>query len=373
MCDYPLRVVQIMIKNNLQKTELTTKDFGYHLPEELIAQSPSDRRDNSRLMVIHRDSGQLDHRIFHEIVDYIRPEDVLVVNDSKVFPARLIGTKEGGAAVVEILLLRQVETTDAVSASARSVWECIVRPGKHFKVDAKFVFGEGLLTATVKEIKEDGNRLVEFDFDGVDFFAVLDKVGTTPLPPYIKEQEKADIERYQTVYARESGSAAAPTAGLHFTPELLDKIRAQGTAIVPVTLHIGLGTFRPVKTERVEDHEMHGEYFTVTAEAAELINTRRGAGGRIIAVGTTSCRVLESASDDDGILHPIAGETGIFIYPGYTYKAVDGMITNFHLPESTLVMMVSAFYSREGILSAYQAAVEEKYRFFSFGDATLML
>jgi len=353
-----------MIKNDRHDSTLSTKDFHYHLPEELIAQFPSEKRDQSRLMVMHRDSGKFDHRVFTDIVDYIRPEDVLVVNDSKVFPARLIGSRADKPRAVELLLLKQLPD---------NVWECTVRPGRRIKPGHCVTFGDGLLTGEVIEIVKGGNRLVKFDIGKEkDFFALLDKVGTTPLPSYIKNQT-TDTARYQTVYARESGSAAAPTAGLHFTDELLDKLRAQGTLIVPVTLHIGLGTFRPVKADKITDHEMHSEYFTLTPEAAEQINTRRAAGGRIIAVGTTSCRVLESASSVDGVVHPIAGETGIFIYPGYTFKAIDGMITNFHLPESTLIMMISAFWTREDILRAYEEAVREKYRFFSFGDATLMI
>ncbi len=367
-----------MIKNNLQKTDLTLKDFYYDLPEERIAQTPLDKRDSSRLMVIHRDTGKIEHRHFYDIVDYLLPTDTLVINDTRVIPARIVGHRserfENGRTVptestapVELLLLKQLEC---------DVWEALAGPGKRAKVGDVISFGDGALTATVQEIlPQDGIRKVKFIPDKTRFdsvYAALHELGSMPLPPYIKEK-LADGERYQTVYSRCEGSSAAPTAGLHFTPELLDRIRAMGVAVVPVLLHVGLGTFRPVKEEHIEDHEMHSEYIEVSPEAAEIINSRRAAGGRIICVGTTSCRTLESASDDEGRLHAVKDDTGIFIYPGYKFKITDALITNFHLPESTLLMLVSAFYSREKMLEAYRIAVDEKYRFFSFGDSMIIL
>lgn len=353
----------INITNERPHTDLSTADFYYDLPKELIAQHPSERRDGSRLMVINRADGSIEHRHFFDILDYIKPEDTLVINDSKVIPARLYGCLCGRAeATVELLLLRSV---------GLDTWETLVKPGKRARVGARIVFGEGKLEATVMEITDEGNRVVKFDYDRKVYatvFEILHEIGIMPLPPYITEKPK-DPSRYQTVYAREEGSAAAPTAGLHFTKELLDKIRAQGTAVVPVMLHVGLGTFRPVKVDKVEDHVMHTEYISVFEEAARIINERRAKGGRTIAVGTTSCRTLESVADDGGTVHALSGDTGIFIYPGYKFKAVDALITNFHLPESTLIMLVSAFYSREKMLEAYKTAVDEKYRFFSFGDA----
>lgn len=350
-----------MITNERIATELTTKDFYYDLPQELIAQHPSEVRDMSRLMTIDRRTGELSHKIFHDIVDLINPEDVLVINNSKVIPARLYGRKADTGVEVEFVLLRQ---------HSLDHWEVMVRPGRRVKPGTTIIFGDGLLRADILETVDGGNRMVAFDYDHANgkIYDILDKIGNMPLPPYITEK-LADKSRYQTVYAKTEGSAAAPTAGLHFTEELLDKIRAKGTAIVPVMLHVGLGTFRPVKVDAIRDHEMHSEYFSVSPEAADEINRRRAGGGRIIAVGTTSCRTLESVADDAGIIHPYEGDTGIFIYPGYKFKAVDALITNFHLPESTLLMLVSAFSSREIMLDAYKTAIEMKYRFFSFGDA----
>lgn len=356
-----------MITNERIKTDLKTKDFWYDLPEELIAQHPSEVRDMARLMTVDRKTGGIGHHIFHDIVDMLNPGDVMVINDSKVIPARLYGTKVSeGHAHVEVVLLRQ-----------RSLdhWEALVNPGRRLKPGTSIVFGESgngepLLTAEITEILEGGNRMLEFSYDHSKYtiYDILDKIGNMPLPPYITEKLE-DKSRYQTVYAREEGSAAAPTAGLHFTPELLDRIREKGVAIAPVMLHVGLGTFRPVKEDAIGDHLMHSEFFSVTEESARVINERRAAGGRIVAVGTTSCRTLESASDDNGIVHPMQADTGIFIYPGYRFKAVDALITNFHLPESTLLMLVSAFSSREIMLRAYEEAVRERYKFFSFGDA----
>lgn len=356
-----------MITNERIKTDLKTKDFWYDLPEELIAQHPSEVRDMARLMTVDRKTGGIGHHIFHDIVDMLNPGDVMVINDSKVIPARLYGTKVSeGHAHVEVVLLRQ-----------RSLdhWEALVNPGRRLKPGTSIVFGESengepLLTAEITEILEGGNRMLEFSYDHSKYtiYDILDKIGNMPLPPYITEKLE-DKSRYQTVYAREEGSAAAPTAGLHFTPELLDRIREKGVAIAPVMLHVGLGTFRPVKEDAIDDHLMHSEFFSVTEESARVINKRRAAGGRIVAVGTTSCRTLESASDDNGIVHPMQADTGIFIYPGYRFKAVDALITNFHLPESTLLMLVSAFSSREIMLNAYAEAVKDKYKFFSFGDA----
>ena len=352
-----------VILNERIGTDLKTSDFAYDLPPELIAQHPTDRRDASRLMVIHRADGSVEHRHFYDITDYIAPEDVLVINDSKVIPARLYGHAEGREeARLELLLLRQHEL---------DTWECLVKPGKRARIGARCVFGNGILTGEVTDILEEGNRLIRFSFDHEKYeniYNILHEIGLMPLPPYITEQLR-DNDRYQTVYARTEGSAAAPTAGLHFTRELLEKLRDKGVAIAPVMLHVGLGTFRPVKETEITDHVMHTEFFSVPAASAELINSRRAAGGRVICVGTTSCRTLESASDADGTVRAMSGDTGIFIYPGYRFKATDALITNFHLPESTLLMLVSAFYDREKMLAAYRAAVAERYRFFSFGDA----
>ena len=352
------------IVNERVKTTLKTEDFYYELPEELIAQSPSPERDGCRLMVLDRKSGDISHRIFSDITEYLRPEDIIVVNSSKVIPARLLGKTQKSGGDIELLLLRMREG---------GCWETLVRPGKRAKLGAKFDFG-GILTAEVVEIVDGGNRIVRFDYDRVKYptvYEVLDAVGNMPLPPYItKKLEKK--EDYQTVYAKTEGSAAAPTAGLHFTTELLDKIRAMGVGYAEVTLHVGLGTFRPVKVDKIEEHLMHSEYFIIDEKTAEEINARRAAGGRIIAVGTTATRVLESASDDTGKLHAISGETSIFIYPGYKFKATDALITNFHLPESTLIMLVSALAGKENVMNAYTKAVEGKYRFFSFGDCMLI-
>ena len=351
------------IINDRPETNLRTADFFYHLPEELIAQHPMEKRDHSRLMVLDREAKTIDHKHFYDILDYIREGDVLVINNSKVIPARLYGHAEGRLeAGIELLLLRQ---------RATDTWECLVKPGKRARLGHRMVFGEGMLTGEVVELVEEGNRLIKFDFDREKYeniYNILHEIGLMPLPPYITER-LADRDRYQTVYAKTEGSAAAPTAGLHFTPELLAALRDKGVAIAPVMLHVGLGTFRPVKEDAITDHVMHTEFFSVPAESAKLINERRAAGGRVICVGTTSCRTLESASDEQGIVHAMDADTGIFIYPGYKFKAVDALITNFHLPESTLLMLVSAFYDRENVMKAYEEAVGEKYRFFSFGDA----
>ena len=336
---------------------MKTQDFWYYLPEELIAQTPLERRDGSRLLVMDRTTGNLTHRHFYDIIDYLNPGDCLVMNDSRVLPARLLGHRPTGGAV-EVLLLRDL---------GEGAWECLVKPGKKMQAGQEVIFGDGELTATVKEVQEDGNRVVQFHYEGI-FLEVLERLGKMPLPPYIKE-ELQDQERYQTVYSRELGSAAAPTAGLHFTKELLEKIREKGVTEAFVTLHVGLGTFRPVKAEEVTDHHMHSELCMMNEQTAELLNETRKRGGRIICVGTTSCRTLESLVNEDGTFSPKSRWTDIFIYPGYQFKAMDGLITNFHLPESTLVMLVSAFAGREHILNAYAEAVRERYRFFSFGDA----
>ena len=335
-------------------------DFMYDLPEERIAQTPVEPRDHSRLMVLHRDTDQIEHKHFYDVIDYLNPGDVLVINETRVIPARLFGERAGGGAC-EVLLLRQL---------GPKRWETLVKPGKKLKPGAEITFGGGRLRARIAETTDVGGRIVDFDCEGT-FEAALDELGEMPLPPYIHERLE-DKERYQTVYAKQEGSAAAPTAGLHFTPELLDRIREKGVDVVPVLLHVGLGTFRPVKTENVEEHEMHSEYFEVTAEAAARINAARERGGRVVAVGTTSVRPLESAAEN-GVLLPKRGETSIFIKPGYRFQMVDALITNFHLPGSTLVMLVSALYDREKILAAYEEAVRDEYRFFSFGDAMLIL
>ena len=352
-----------MIINERSHTDLVTSDFYYDLPEELIAQHPCAVRDRSRLMVLDRKNGTLEHKQFFNILDYLHPDDVLVINDSKVIPARLYGHAEGRPeASIELLLLRQREL---------DTWETLVRPGKRAKIGSRCVFGDGMLTAEVLDIVEEGNRIVRFEYDRdkyANIYEILHVIGLMPLPPYITEQLKEN-DRYQTVYAREEGSAAAPTAGLHFTPELLEAIKAKGVAIAPVMLHVGLGTFRPVKADRIEEHVMHSEFFSVSEESARIINERRARGGRLICVGTTSCRTIESVAEDDGHIPAMSGDTGIFIYPGYKFKAVDALITNFHLPESTLLMLVSAFYDKQSVMQAYETAVRERYRFFSFGDA----
>lgn len=336
---------------------MKTHDFWYDLPEELIAQTPLQQRDASRLMVLDRRGGKVSHRHFYDVIDYLHPGDCLVMNDSRVLPARLLGHRPTGGAV-ELLLLRDL---------GDKRWECLAKPGKKMHEGQEIIFGNGELTATVTAVQEDGNRVVEFHFDGI-FLEVLERLGKMPLPPYIKA-ELQDQERYQTVYSREVGSAAAPTAGLHFTTDLLDKIRAKGVKTAFVTLHVGLGTFRPVKAEEVTEHHMHAELCMMSAETAAVLNETKRGGGRIICVGTTSCRTLESLVNDDGSFEAKSRWTDIFIYPGYRFKAMDGLITNFHLPESTLVMLVSAFAGRENVLNAYKEAVEERYRFFSFGDA----
>lgn len=337
-------------------------DFNYNLPEELIAQDPLEKRDNSRLMVLHRETGELEHKHFYDVIDYLNPGDCLVVNNTKVIPARLMGVKEETGASIEVLLLKRKE---------EKVWETLVKPGKKARVGARISFGDGLLVGEVIDVVEEGNRLIRFEYDGI-FEEILDRLGQMPLPPYITHQLQ-DKNRYQTVYAKYDGSAAAPTAGLHFTEELLQKIQDKGVQIAKVTLHVGLGTFRPVKEENVLDHHMHSEFYIVDEEAAKIINETKANGGRVISVGTTSTRTLETVAEPDGHIPVKSGWTDIFIYPGYRFKAVDCLITNFHLPESTLIMLVSALADRETILHAYETAVEEKYRFFSFGDAMLIL
>ena len=336
-------------------------DFSFDLPEELIAQTPLQRRDGSRLMHLDPRTGAIEHRHFYELPEYLREGDCLVVNDTRVLPARLLGTRKSGGSV-ELLLLRDL---------GDGRWECLSRPGRKTKPGTELSFGSGELTATVEAVAEGGNRIVQFHYEGI-FLEVLERLGKMPLPPYIKE-ELQDAERYQTVYSRELGSAAAPTAGLHFTPELLDRIRAMGVSVCSITLHVGLGTFRPVKEEEIEDHAMHSEYCIIPQETADVINRTKERGGRVIAVGTTSCRTLESFAGEDGRLEAASGWTDIFIYPGYRFKCIDALVTNFHLPESTLIMLVSALAGREHVLHAYEVAVRERYRFFSFGDAMLIL
>ena len=336
---------------------MKTHDFWYDLPEELIAQTPLEQRDTSRLLVLNRQTGSLEHKHFYDILDYLKPGDCLVMNDSRVLPARLLGHRPTGGAV-EVLLLRDL---------GDKKWECLCKPGRKMQVGSQVIFGDGELTATVTAVLDDGNRIVEFHYEGI-FLEVLERLGKMPLPPYITA-ELQDQERYQTVYSREVGSAAAPTAGLHWTKELLDKAREKGVKTAFVTLHVGLGTFRPVKTEDISEHHMHSELCMMTKETADILNQTKEDGGRVICVGTTSCRTLESLVKEDGTFEACSKWTEIFIFPGYRFKAMDGLITNFHLPESTLVMLVSAFASRENILHAYEEAVKEKYRFFSFGDA----
>ena len=339
---------------------MKTSDFNYYLPEELIAQTPLQKRDASRLLHLNKVTGAIEHKHFYDLPDFLREGDCLVLNDSRVLPARLFGKRETGG-VIEVVLLRDV---------GDGVWECLTRPGKKTKPGTRLIFGEGELTAEVIDSCEGGNKLLRFDYQGI-FLEVLERLGKMPLPPYIKT-ELQDKERYQTVYSRETGSAAAPTAGLHFTEELLEKITKQGIKICYVTLHVGLGTFRPVKSENIESHEMHSEFCIIPDETAKTVSETKRSGGRIVAVGTTSCRTLESFADENGALLPKSGWTDIFIYPGYRFKCVDALITNFHLPESTLVMLVSALAGRDNILNAYANAVEERYRFFSFGDAMLI-
>ena len=338
------------------------EDFYFDLPEELIAQDPLEDRSSSRLLVLDKETGKVEHHVFREIIDYLQEGDCLVINDTKVIPARLIGSKIGTDAKIEVLLLKRKEN---------DVWETLVKPGKKAKVGTRISFGDGLLVGKVGDLVEEGNRLIHFEYEGI-FEEILDQLGQMPLPPYITHQLE-DKNRYQTVYAKHSGSAAAPTAGLHFTPELLKEIEEKGVQIARVTLHVGLGTFRPVKVDNILEHHMHSEFYQIDEEAAEKINRAKESGHRVICVGTTSCRTIESAADKNGKLHATNGWTEIFIYPGYEFKVLDCLITNFHLPESTLVMLVSALAGREQVLSAYEEAVKEKYRFFSFGDAMMIL
>ncbi|MCD3244516.1 tRNA preQ1(34) S-adenosylmethionine ribosyltransferase-isomerase QueA [Clostridium botulinum C] len=340
---------------------MKVKDFDFYLPEELIAQHPMEKRDESRLMVVDRKSGHIEHKIFKDILGYFNEGDCLVLNNTRVLPARLIGEKENTGGKIEFLLLKRIEGDK---------WETLVKPGKKAKIGARFVFGSAELKAEVKGMGEDGSRIIEFEYEGI-FEEVLDKLGQMPLPPYITEKLD-DKERYQTVYSKEKGSAAAPTAGLHFTKELLKEIENKGVKIAFVTLHVGLGTFRPVKVEDIEEHHMHSEYYTMSKETADIINKTKENGGKVIAVGTTSCRTLETIGDENGKVKEKSGWTDIFMYPGYKFKIVDRLITNFHLPQSTLLMLVSAFSSRENIMNAYKEAVDEKYRFFSFGDAMFL-
>ena len=339
------------------------QDFYYDLPKERIAQTPMEPRDHSKMMVLHRDTDEIEHKHFYDILDVLNENDCLILNNTRVLPARLYGEKEGTGAHVEFLLLNQKEN---------DVWEVITGPGRRAKVGAKFSFGGGILKAEVLEVLESGNRLARFFYDGDSIFPVLEKVGEMPLPHYITEKLE-DAERYQTVYSKELGSAAAPTAGLHFTPEILEKIRQKGVKIGFVTLHVGIGTFRPVKADNIEDHKMHSEHYHLSEETAALIRETKKNGGRVIAVGTTSCRTLESVATFHGEICAADGWTSIFIYPGYQFKCIDALLTNFHLPESTLIMLVSAFYDREKVLAAYKEAVEQEYRFFSFGDCMLVL
>ena len=340
---------------------MKTSDFYYDLPEELIAQTPLEQRDTSRLMTLDRETGEVEHHHFYDLLDYLNPGDCLILNNSRVLPARLLGQRLPGGGACEVLLL--IDRGD-------KTWECLVRPGRKMRTGAKLSFGNGELTAEVVGEVEGGNRLVRFNYEGI-FLEVLEQLGKMPLPPYIKA-ELQDRERYQTVYSKVVGSAAAPTAGLHFTPELLEKIAAKGVGIGYVTLHVGLGTFRPVKEDEITQHEMHSEYCTIPQETADLINRTKANGGRVICVGTTSCRTLESWSNEDGTMEAKAGWTNIYIYPGYRFKVMDALVTNFHLPESTLIMLVSAFAGRENVLGAYEEAVRERYRFFSFGDAMFL-
>lgn len=342
----------------MEQVNLKTSDFYFDLPKELIAQDPLEDRSSSRLLMVDKNTGDIKHEVFRNIVDYLHPGDCLVLNNTKVLPARLLGVKEDTGAAVEVLLLKRKEG---------NVWETLVKPGKKMRPGARVVFGDGLLEGEVIDVVEEGNRLIRFEFEGI-FEEVLDRLGEMPLPPYITHKLQ-DKNRYQTVYAKYDGSAAAPTAGLHFTKELLQQIEDKGVKLAYVTLHVGLGTFRPVKEENILEHHMHSEYYQISREAAELINETKKKGGRVICVGTTSCRTIESAADENGLLSECCGNTEIFIYPGYKFKVLDCLITNFHLPESTLVMLVSALAGREHVLAAYREAIKEKYRFFSFGDA----
>ena len=341
---------------------MKTSDFYYDLPKELIAQDPLEDRSSSRLLVLHRKSGRVEHRVFTDIVEYLKPGDCLVRNNTKVIPARLYGTRVDTGATIELLLLKRMEN---------EVWETLVKPGKKARQGAVISFGDGILTGEIIDVKEDGNRLIQFRYEGI-FEEILDQLGQMPLPPYITHTLK-DKNRYQTVYAKYEGSAAAPTAGLHFTEELFQKLEEKGVLVANVTLHVGLGTFRPVKVDDVSKHHMHTEFYQVTKEEADKINKAKQAGGRIVCVGTTSCRTIESAADENGVLKPGQGDTDIFIYPGYSFKMMDVLITNFHLPESTLLMLVSALAGKEQVMRVYEEAVQERYRFFSFGDAMIIL
>ena len=354
---YDIKLQNVLFHRETSK-DMKTHDFYFDLPQELIAQTPIERRDASRLLVLDKETGAWEHRHFFDLPEYLHPGDCLILNDSRVLPARLLGQRLPGGGACEVLLL--IDRGD-------KTWECLVRPGKKMRKGAKLSFGDGQLTAEVTEELPGGNRLVRFDYEGI-FLEVLDRLGKMPLPPYIKE-ELQDRERYQTVYSKVVGSAAAPTAGLHFTKELLEKVQAMGVGVGYVTLHVGLGTFRPVKEDEITEHEMHSEYCVIPQETADLINRTRANGGRVVCVGTTSCRTVESWAGEDGTMQASAGWTNIFIYPGYRFKVTDALITNFHLPESTLIMLVSALAGREHILAAYEEAVREKYRFFSFGDA----
>ncbi len=342
---------------------MKTSDFFYELPQELIAQTPVEPRDSSRLMVLHKDDGKVEHRVFSELIEYLNEGDCLILNNTRVIPARIYGVKKETGAVVEFLLLKQMEN---------NVWECLCKPGKRAKIGSEFVFGEGITECEVIDITEDGNRIIRFKCDSKEIYNILDKIGKMPLPPYITA-ELDNGERYQTVYSKELGSAAAPTAGLHFTEEMLERIKAKGVNIGYVTLHVGLGTFRPVKVDDVTNHKMHSEYYQLPKETAELINETKKNGNKVISVGTTSTRTLESVATKLGKIDEDEGNTEIFIYPGYKFKVIDAQITNFHLPESTLIMLVSAFAGYDNVMNAYKKAVEEKYRFFSFGDAMLIL
>ena len=338
---------------------MKTSDFFYELPQELIAQTPVYPRDSSRLMILNKKNGSVEHKIFHDLVDYLNPNDCLILNDTRVIPARIYGVKKETGAVVEFLLLKQSEN---------NVWECLCKPGKRAKIGTEFVFGDGLVDCEVVDVTEDGNRKIKFNCDSKEIYTILDKIGKMPLPPYITEELK-DGERYQTVYSKELGSAAAPTAGLHFTTEMLEQIKEKGVKIGYVTLHVGLGTFRPVKVDDVTNHKMHSEHYHISQETADLINETKKNGGRVISVGTTSTRTLESVATKNGCICEDEDDTSIFIYPGYKFKCIDALVTNFHLPESTLIMLISAFAGYDNVMNAYKIAVQEKYRFFSFGDA----
>lgn len=342
---------------------MKTSDFYYDLPQELIAQTPIEPRDESRLMVVDKNTGEVTHKIFKDMIDYLNPNDCLILNDTRVIPARIYGVKKETGAVVEFLLLKQSEN---------NVWECLCKPGKRAKIGTEFVFGEGLVECEVIDITDDGNRKIQFKCDSKEIYTILDKIGKMPLPPYITEELK-NGERYQTVYSRKLGSAAAPTAGLHFTQELLKKIEEKGVKIGYVTLHVGLGTFRPVKVDDVTKHKMHTEHYHISKETADLINETKANGGRVISVGTTSTRTLESVASKNGCICEDEDDTSIFIYPGYEFKCIDGLVTNFHLPESTLIMLISAFAGYDNVMNAYKIAVDERYRFFSFGDACMFI